>query len=209
METALRTLVGLMLVTALYSLVSRRVSRTIGTFTLQSLALGVFALLTALEGGGGHLVGLAVLTLLVKGVVIPIALLRALDQVQIRDEVEYLVGIPGSVILGGIVTLAGFTLSESVFPELEKHSRAALGSGVASIMIGLLVMIARKKLIMKVVGLLFMENGVILAVLGLTHGMPLIVEIGVALDVLIAVQILAIYTMRLRGSAAEVPGGHP
>lgn len=204
-NTAFRGLVAFMLVTSLYSLVTRRVSRTVGTFTAQSLALGLYAVLTAFEEGEVDLFVLAALTIVIKGIVIPFALLRVLDRVQIRNEVEYLVNVPSSAVLGGLLTLAGFVFAESVFPDVERHFRAALGSGASSILLGLLVMIGRRKMIMKVVGLLFMENGVILAVLGLTRGMPLIVEFGVALDVAIAVQILAMYGLRLRGAASEVP----
>jgi len=81
----------------------------------------------------------------------------------------------------------------------------ALGTGLATLMLGLLVMLGRRQLITQIAGLLIMENGVILATLGLTGGMPLIVEIGVALDVLVAIQILALVAYRISGGLAGAP----
>ncbi|MBI3724621.1 hypothetical protein HY251_11795 [bacterium] len=143
--------------------------------------------------------------------------MRALEKVQIRNEVEHVVNIPSSAMIAGILSLVGFSFAERVLPvppsdlasdihEQARIATAAAGAGTSTILVGMLVMLGRQKIVTKVVGLLLMENGVILAILGLTHGMPLLVEFGIALDVFVAVQILAIFTLRLRGGVE--PGEH-
>lgn len=185
---------------------SRRLSRAIVAFALQSAALAGVALLASVQSAHPqHLWVLAGLTLGVKGVAVPLALRKAADRLRITNQIEFIVKIPTSVMLAGLGTLGAFALARHLFAGEALAVPGALGTGMATLVLGLLVMLGRKKLITQIVGLLIMENGVILATLGLTGGMPLIVEIGVALDVLVAIQILALVAYRISGKLSDAP----
>ena len=179
---------------------SRKLSRAIRALALQAFLLAAVALLASAHSPHPqHLWVLAALTAVVKGLAVPIALHKATDRLQISNQIEFVVGIPGSLLVAGLATLWAFGSAHRLFGHEALASPGALATGMATILLGLLVMLGRKKLITQIAGLLIMENGVILATLGLTGGMPLIVEIGVALDVLVAIQILAMFAYRISG----------
>lgn len=198
-------LIGLVAL-ALYVLASRRLERAIKAFALQSAVLASIALVAASRSEHPrHLWILAGLTIAVKGIAVPLALLGAVRRLDIRHEIEFIVNIPSSLVLAAVGTLGAFRLSEGLFVGGAPALHGAVGAGMATILVGLMVMLGRKKVITQIVGLLIMENGVIVAALGLTLGMPLIVEIGIALDVLVAVQILALFAYRI-SSGLEANG---
>lgn len=189
---------------------SRRLSRTIRALAAQAFLLAAVALIASGQATHpSHLWLLAGLTVVVKGVVVPLALLKATDRLHISDQIEFVVKIPSSLVAAGLSALWAFNIAARLFEGDGTHLPGALGTGLATLMLGLLVMLGRKKLITQIAGLLIMENGVILATLGLTRGMPLIVEIGVALDVLVAIQILALVAYRISGGLAAEPAPKP
>jgi hydrogenase-4 component E len=193
---------ALILIVALgaYALTSRQLDRTIKAFAGQSYLLAFVALLAApASEHPRHLWTLAVLTVAVKGIAVPLALFRAVHRLRTRHEIEFIVNVPSQLFIAAVGTLGSFAVADRIFGDTVATLRGALGAGLAMILVGLLVMLGRRKVITQIVGLLIMENGVILAALGLTLGMPLIVEIGVALDVLVAVQILALFAYRIGG----------
>jgi hydrogenase-4 component E len=200
---------ALILIVALgtFTLASRSLPRAIKAFAAQSLILAFVALVAAPRSEHPrHLWILAVLTVAVKGFAVPLALLRAVDRLRIRNEIEFVVNIPSSLVFAGAGTLGAFDLAGRIFGDETAALHGALGAGMACILLGLVVMLGRRKVITQIVGLLMMENGVILSALGLTLGMPLIVEIGVALDVLVAVQILALFAYRISSALDEGTG---
>ncbi len=195
----------LLVAIAIYVLASRQLVRSIRAFAVQSYVLAAVALIAAPKSEHPHhLWLLAALTAGVKGVAVPLALLGAVRRLKIRHDIEFIVNIPSSLVMAAIGTLGAFQIASRTFGTGEEQLKGALGAGMATILVGLVVMLGRRKIITQIVGLLIMENGVILATLGLTLGMPLIVEIGVALDVLVAVQILAIFAYRISN---ELPRG--
>jgi hydrogenase-4 component E len=199
---------------ALYVIASRRLERAIKAFALQSYALAFVALAAApASEHPRHLWILALLTVAIKGAAVPLALLGAVRRLEIHHEIEFVVNIATSLVLGAVGTLGAFRVADRIFGTETAALHGALGAGLSCVLLGLIVMLGRRKVITQIVGLLMMENGVILSALGLTLGMPLIVEIGVALDVLVAVQILALFAYRISSDLADDgrrgPGGAP
>ncbi|MCC6997307.1 MAG: formate hydrogenlyase [Deltaproteobacteria bacterium] len=198
MQRALPHALMLLVAICLYVLSSRQIRRAILAFAVQSFVLAFVSLVAATRSEHPYeLWILAGLTIVIKGVVVPLALLRAVSRLKIRHEIEFILNIPSSLLMAAVATLGAFQVAQRVFGQEVATLRGALGAGMATILLGLVVMLGRRKVITQIVGLLIMENGVILAALGLTMGMPLIVEIGVALDVLVAVQILALFAYRI------------
>ena len=132
------------------------------------------------------------LTLLVKAILVPILLERLVDRIEIRQEIEPILNVPLSVVISGGLTLVGYVVAESFYHPEQTPGAASLGHNTLAVaislfLIGFFMMINRRKALTQVLALLSLENGLFLAAISLTYGMPLIVELGVFFDVLVAV----------------------
>ncbi len=110
---------------------------------------------------------------------------------------------PLSILISGCLTLVGYVVAQSFYHPEETSVRAALGHNtlavaIALFLIGFFTMLNRRKALTQVLGLLSLENGLFLAAISLTYGMPLVVELGIFFDVLVAVMILGILVFRIR-----------
>ena len=193
-------LAAAVLVTAFLVVSSRSLVFYIRLFALQSLFLGAVALLVVLGYGETHILIAAVLTIAIKAIAIPVVLSRVIDRIHVRKEVDFSINIPASLLLcGGMVILAD-SVAHSILDAQRADAPAVsrvLSVSIAMMLIGLFIMTTRKKAITQIVGLLTMENGVFLSGLSITYGMPLIVEVGIFFDILVAVLILGVFIFRI------------
>ena len=171
-------------------------------FGLQSFLLAAIAGTIAFFNHSNHIYIAAALTLVVKTVALPILLERIVDRVGIRQEIEPLINVPLSVLISGGLTLVGYIVAESFYHPEETSATSALGHNtlaiaIALFLIGFFMMLNRRKALTQVLGLLSMENGLFLAAISLTYGMPLVVEIGIFFDVLVAAMVLGILVYRI------------
>jgi len=172
-------------------------------FALQSFLLAAIAATIAWFNHAPHLYLPALLTLALKGVIVPRLLERVVERVGIRQEIEPLINQPLSALLAGGLTLLGYVVAESFqrpegSPSPESLGRNTLAVAISLFLIGFFMMINRRKAVTQVLGLLSLENGLFLAAISLTYGFPLIVDLGVFFDVLIAVMVLGILVHRIR-----------
>ncbi len=188
------------LVTAFLIVSSRSLVFYIRLFAMQSFFLGAVALLVVIGYGETHILIAAVLTIAVKAIAIPLVLTKVIERIQVQKEVDFSINVPVSLLLcGGMVILA-----DSVAQAILSSQRAdvppvsrVLSVSIAMMLIGLFIMTTRKKALTQIVGLLTMENGVFLSGLSITYGMPLIVELGIFFDILVAVLILGVFVFRI------------
>jgi len=179
-------------------LAQRRVLQLINLFALQGLTLCLSTLVVAVSTGQTHLYWSAGLTLLLKAWLLPWILHRLVRKLQIKNEVEPLINIPTTMLIGiGLVMLA-FNVALPISELSSSIARGTLGIALAVVMLAFLMMITRRKAITQVVGFLSMENGLFLAATSATYGMPMVVELGIALDVLIGVIILGVFFFQIR-----------
>ena len=188
------------LVTAFLIVSSRSLVFYIRLFALQSFFLGVVALLVVLGYGETHILIAAVLTIAIKAIAIPVVLTRVIDRIHVQKEIRFSISITASLLLcGGIVILAD-SVAQSILRSPNADTSAVsrvLSVSIAMMLIGLFIMMTRRKALTQIVGLLTMENGVFLSGLSITYGMPLIVEIGIFFDILVAVLILGVFVFRI------------
>ena len=193
-------LAAAILVTAFLVVSSRSLVFYIRLFALQSFFLGAVALLVVLGYGETHILIAAVLTIAIKAIAIPVVLSRVIERIHVRKEVDFSINIPASLLLcGGMVILAD-SVAHSILDAQRADAPAVsrvLSVSIAMMLIGLFIMTTRKKAITQIVGLLTMENGVFLSGLSITYGMPLIVEVGIFFDILVAVLILGVFIFRI------------
>jgi hydrogenase-4 component E len=194
---------AMVLVLQLAMTAQRWLVTNIRIFGLQSFLLAAIAAVIGVFNNSPHLLAAAALTLLVKAILVPILLERLVARIDIREEIEPFLNAPVSVLIGGALTLIGYVVAASFNRPDEVPGAAGLGHNMLAVaislfLIGFFTMINRRKALTQVLGLLSLENGVFLATISLTYGVPLMVEVGIFFDVLVAVMVLGILIFRIR-----------
>jgi hydrogenase-4 component E len=173
-----------------FALGSSRLAACIHAVALQGGVLSLLPL-TA-HGFSGHALLLTGGALALKGVLIPWLLLRAMRQVQIRREVEPLIGYVPTMLIGALATAAAFIFAD-LLPLIAEHQGGLfIPTSLATLLTGFLLLISRRKAITQVVGYLILENGIFIFGILLAEAMPMMVEAGVLLDLLVAVFVMGI-----------------
>lgn len=192
-------LLGAVLLMLAFAMISqRRILSLINLFTMQGATL---ALVTAVVGYATHQPHLylsAGLTLLLKALLIPYLLHRIIDRLDIRWDVETLINIPTTLLIGIGVVIFAFNLALPISQLSSALASGTLGIALACVLLSFLMMITRAKAVPQVIGFLAMENGLFFAATSATYGMPMVVELGIALDVLIGVVILGVFMFQIR-----------
>ena len=198
MNGTLNLLIGLTMGLNLMALGSSRIPSLIRAMSVQGVVLGVMPLLIEHLFGWGALLHawpvllVAVATVVVKGVVIPRLLNRAMRAANIDRDMEPLIGYVPSILLGAGGTIAAMALARSL-PLLPEHAGSLLVPGaLASVLTGFVLLIGRTKAISQVCGYLILENGIYLFGLLLIHATPLLVEAGILLDLTVGVFVIGI-----------------
>jgi hydrogenase-4 component E len=141
---------------------------------------------------GPHLLLLVVAPVAVKGAVMPWLLFRAIREAEVRREIEPFIGYTGSLLLGTLLTGAAFLIAANL-PQAAQPDGWLLAAGaLATVLLGALMMVSRRKALTQVIGYLMLENGIFLFGQGLATDLPLLVELGVLLDLLVGVFVMGI-----------------
>ncbi len=186
-----------MLVTAFLMVGQKALFTVIRLFALQSLLIGIEAATIAISGARYELFVTAALTVALKAILIPWFLMRVIDRIGIHREIEPFLNVPASLLVCLGLTVVGYRVSTG-FPEGARGpSHHLIGVALSMLLIGLFLMVTRKKAITQIIALLTVENAVFLVAVGVTSGMPLIVELGISFDVILAVLILGILVHRI------------
>jgi hydrogenase-4 component E len=191
-------LAALILLTAFGLLVQRRIYAMLNIFAWQGLFLSISTALVGYVSHLQHLYVSAFLTLTLKVFVLPYILYFLIVKLNIRREVEEIVNIPSTMLIGILLVILSYHVTEPIREMSVLMTRSTLAVALATVMLGMLVMIVRKKAITQIIGFLAMENGLFFAATSATYGMPMVVELGVALDILIAAFIFGIFFFQIR-----------
>jgi hydrogenase-4 component E len=191
-------LAAVLLLLAFAMLAQRRVLSLINLFAAQGFALACSTAIVAWATGQAHLYGSAALTLILKVALLPWILHRLVRKLDVRWDVEGLLNIPTTMLIGIVLVVFAFNLATPIEQLASTITRSTLGIAMASVMLAFLMMITRRKAIPQVIGFLAMENGLFFAATSATYGMPMVVELGIALDVLVAMLILGVFFFQIR-----------
>jgi hydrogenase-4 component E len=191
-------LASLLLLIAFAMLSQRRISSLINLFAWQGLVLSLSTFVVAYSTDRRHLYYSAGLTLLLKVLVLPWLLHRLIRKLNVRWDVETLINIPATMLVGIVLVIFSFNLAAPISQLSESITRGLIGIALACVLLSMLMMLTRRKAIPQVVGFLAMENGLFFAATSATHGMPMVVELGIALDVLVATFIFGIFFFQIR-----------
>jgi hydrogenase-4 component E len=190
---------ALLLLTCFAIVAQRRLSACVDLFALQSGFLVVTAALVAYLTGNHRII---------KVVIIPRVLKKVIERLNVKRELVMNVTVPAGLLICGALVMLAFFITQPIIPLGFLLTRDSLAIALAIVLIGLFTMIARQKAVTQLVGFLVMENGLFLGATAATYGMPLIVELGVFFDVLIAALIAGIYTNRLQDAFDSVDTSH-
>ena len=191
-------LAAFLLLIAFSMLSQRRVLTLIKMLAWQGAALAASTAIVAWSTGQTHLYYSALLTLALKVILIPWVLHQLIDRLFIRWDVETLINIPTTMLMGIGLVIFAFALATPISQMATTLTRSTLGIALASVLLSFLMMIVRQKAVPQVIGFLAMENGLFFAATSATYGMPLVVELGVALDVLVGTFIFGIFFFHIR-----------
>ena len=174
-----------------------RMLALINVFALHAMLLGLSVGWQAYVQDAPQLYVTAVIAILFKAVIIPAALRRMVEQLNIHREIETVGGI-GLTMLAGIGLMALSTVVMlRVTAAADPLAREDLAFALSIVLLGLLMMVSRRNAVSQVIGFMSLENGLVLAATG-AKGMPLVVEISVAFSVLIAFIVIGIFLFRIR-----------
>ena len=176
---------------------TRSIGRSIWLVALQSGLAGIAAIGVGLATGGGAILTGGVLAIAVKGVAVPIVLGTILRRSSVRRERHPILGPRASLIVAVAIVFAASGAAEGVRTGTAVTASRALPAAIAEVLTGLLIVMTRRKALSLVVGLLVFENGIALTAFALTYGMPLVVELGILFDGLIAVIVAWVYAGRM------------
>jgi hydrogenase-4 component E len=187
-----------LLMLAFAMLAQRRVLTLINIYALQGLTVVAATTVVAHVTHQEHLYYSAILTLLLKVLLIPWVLHRLIRRLDVKWDVETLINIPSTMLIGIVLVVFAFNLALPISKLSASVAPGTLGIALACVLLSFMMMITRSKALPQVIGFLAMENALFFAATSATYGMPMVVELGIALDVLVGVFILGVFLFQIR-----------
>ncbi len=194
----LNLLAATLLLLTFAMLSQRRILSLIHLFTLHGATLVATALVVAFATNENHLYFSAALTFVLKVVLIPWILHKLIRRLNVKWDVEPLINVPTTMLIGIMLVIIAFNVALPIAQLSSSIARGTLGIALACILLSFMMMITRSKAVPQVIGFLAMENGLFFAATAATNGMPMIVELGIALDILVGILILGVFMFQIR-----------
>jgi hydrogenase-4 component E len=188
---------AIMLLLGFAMLAQRRILTLINLFMMQGMVLAASTLIVALTTGQSHLYWSVGLTVLLKVIGLPYILHRLIRQLSVKWDVETLLNIPTTMLAGIALVIVAFNVAQPISQLAGTITRSTLGIALACVLLAFLMMITRSKAVPQVIAFLAMENGLFFAATSATYGMPMVVELGIALDVMVGMVILGVLGIAL------------
>ena len=189
---------ALLLLLAFAMLTQRRILSLINLFAAQGFVLVLSTLVVAYFTNQGHLYYSALLTLVLKVLLLPWIMHRLIRALNVQWDVETTIDIPATMLIGIVLVIFAFNLAAPISQFAGTITKSTLGIATACILLAILMMITRRKAVSQVIGFLAMENGLFFAATSATYGMPMVVELGIALDVLVGTLIFGVFFFHIR-----------
>jgi hydrogenase-4 component E len=195
--SVLTLLAGAVLVGAVAVVWLATVRAVVRVVALQGLALGAAAATLGLHGRDVGLVAAAFVVVVVKGVVIPILLGRIGSADATARERRPLLNVPATLVASALLTLVAFGSTRGLALAVGGVRGSLVPVGFATLLLGFLVLVVRRRPVFQIVGLLLVDNGIALSAFVISAGVPFLIELGVTLDVLLGVVVLMGLAQRL------------
>jgi len=189
---------AIMLLLGFAMLAQRRILSLINLFMLQGLVLFISTFIVAYTTRQNHLYISAGLTLTLKVIALPYILHRLIRKLSVKWDVETIINIPTTMLAGIALVVIAFNVAQPISLLSGTIMRATIGIALACVLLSFLMMITRSKAVPQVIAFLAMENGLFFAATSATYGMPMVVELGIALDVMVGMVIFGVFFFQIR-----------
>lgn len=194
----LKVLAAVLLLISFEMLSRRRTQRLVTLYAWQGAILFASTCIVAYSSGITELYYSAALTLILKVILLPWILHALIRRLGAQWDNEPLVNIPTTMLVGLVLVIFAFGLAQPVSMLATTITRHTVGIALAVILLSFMMMITRRKALTQVIGFLAMENGLFFAATSTTYGMPMVIELGIGLDLLVGVFILGIFFFQIR-----------
>lgn len=191
---------ALVLFTSFIMLATARILPLIYAFAWQGVLLAVVTALVALVSDHPHLYISALLTFGLKALLIPWMLHRLAKRLNIIHEIEQIAHPSIMLMAGAVLVIFSYHVATPIVHLSTLVTRNTIAVSMAVILLGMLLMVSRRKAVAQVIGFMSIENGLFFAAVVATYGMPMIVEIGIAFDVLVAMVLFGVFFFQIRAS---------
>ncbi len=191
---------ALVLFTSFIMLATARILPLIYAFAWQGALLAVVTALVALVSDHPHLYISALLTFGLKALLIPWMLHRLAQRLNIIHEIEQIAHPSIMLMAGAVLVIFSYHVATPIVHLSTLVTRNTIAVSMAVILLGMLLMVSRRKAVAQVIGFMSIENGLFFAAVVATYGMPMIVEIGIAFDVLVAMVLFGVFFFQIRAS---------
>ena len=188
-------------------IVRTRLEGQVRVFGWQSFVLALLCVLIALYSGSLELFGVGVVLVAIKGVMIPRVLNRAVANIGLARVAAPYLGTAPALIICGVLTIISFYVMTPIAALNPLPTADAIPLAFAGVLIGFFIMVNRRRAVTQILGFLMLENGIFLLALLATYGVPFIVEMGVFLDVLVAVLIMEVFIYRIKNNFDSIDVG--
>ena len=199
-EQLILALAALVLLLTFLMLAHPRVISVIRVFAWQGLVVAATTALVAYDAQAPHLYISAALTLVLKALFIPWLLMRMIDRFGLHHEQDAIRYPVSTLLAAGVLVVFCYHTTLPIAAQLQETTHNVVAICMSVVMLGMVMLISRNKAVTQVVGFMAMENGLFFAAVAVTNGMPMVVELGVAFDVLVAAVIFGVFFLHLRQS---------
>lgn len=203
-EQLLATSTGLLLLTAVLQIWGRSVTRAIGLLALQGLALAGLVLVIGLHEGEHQAPLVALLVLVVKAVAMPWAMLRSARLIGQTKEAGSLASPAVELIGAAGLTLLAYAISGPLLGGQTDAAAQAAPVGFSLVLLGFWQLLIRRSALTQLVGFLLIDNGIATIAFLTSGGLPVTIELGVSLDVLLVVLILGVLVVRMQAEHGHI-----
>ena len=195
---ALNLICGAFLLAAVLMLLRRDLAAIVRLLAIQGVLLAALAALLGAYEGSLELYAVALGVLLLKAIALPVVLRRVLRDSSEARETKPLVNVTSSMLAATMLTLLAYAVSRPLVALAPSAATEAVPIGLAVVFLGFFALVSRRRALSQVVGFLMMDNGISATAFLVAGGVPLIVELGVSLDLLLIVLVLQILAARMR-----------
>ncbi len=202
-SNAVNLLAGAFLLSALYAAAQRRALSAVAAYRLNSVALGLIALVVAFATGSRQVALAALLIAAIKAIVLPALLARRVRRGRGAATSEPRTGVPAGMLACVALAVVGFGRARALLGPGLDILASCLPVSLAGTLVGLFVMVSRREAVMQVVGLVLVENAIFLAAVSLAYGMPLLAGIGVLLDLIVGVVLYGPFAGRIEATHGD------
>lgn len=197
-----KTLVAMLLVSTVFTLGIRRLDTAVWLIAVQSALLGAIAATVAYTSDSEHIYVAAFLTVAIKAILVPWLLIKFIHKLSHKEETQsYFQPVQSLIIACGLIMLA-YDIARSFISNHAILSTDTLAASLALVLLGLFVMVGKRHAFMQILGLLVMENGLYLMAISTARGMPLVVELGIFLDLIVGVVVMGSLLYRINRTFA-------